>query len=147
MKGQRNVDVSGTSRLSLADVGLGAAAGFLVPVVTNRVLELYGSSSTFLSDSSNRQMVSAAMGIVVAIPVYFWRGMAPAIVAAAIALVYGVGGYVSDWVNQIGTSTPAALGRGGRPVGLLQQATPQRQLGRIQQAGRGRRFEFAGTAD
>lgn len=158
MKGiQKNFDVSGTSRLSLADAGLGAAAGFLVPVIANRLIASYGSSVEFLSDEQNRQMVSAAAGIVVAIPLYFWRGMAPAMVAAVTAILYGVGGYVTDWVTQIGagtttnTTTTPAFGR-GRSVGLLQQAS--RQVGAVRQAVPTqamsrpyRSMEFAGTAD
>lgn len=156
MKGQRNFDMSGTSRLSLADAGLGAAAGFLVPVITNRVIEIYGSTNEFLADANNRKMVAAAAGLVVAVPLYYWRGFAPALVAAAIALVYGASSYVTDWVTQIGG--PGEMGQGrlgaGHSVGLLQQAARQRQLGALQQArvpqagGRRRRsMEFAGTAD
>lgn len=150
MKGQRNFDMSGTSRLSLADAGLGAAAGFLAPVIVNRVVELYGSSSEFLSDANNRRLVAAAGGVVMAIPLYYWRGIAPALVAAVTALLYGAGGYVADWVNQLGTPTAAALGA-GRQVGLLQQAS--RQVGALQQASsypkRGMRVqrEFAGVTD
>jgi hypothetical protein len=152
MKGQRNFDMSGTSRLSLADAGLGAAAGFLVPVIANRVLDLY--ATTTITDSANRRLAAAATGIVVAIPLYYWRGMAPALVAAALALVYGASGYVTDWVNTLGTSTEGARRLGsGRSVGLLQQAS--RQVGALQQVGgrgqparrRARSFEFQGTAD
>jgi hypothetical protein len=149
MKGQRNFDMSGTSRLSLADAGLGAAAGFLVPVITEKLITQYAGTNEFLADASNKRMVAAAAGIVVAIPLFYWRGMAPALVAAAIALVYGVGGYIQNWVTGLGAEgAPAQLGR-GRSVGLLQQAARQRQLGALQQAGgrRRRSFEFAGTAD
>lgn len=155
MKGQKNFDMSGTSRLSLADAGLGAAAGFLVPVITNKLLSSYASGVAFLAEDANRQMVSAAAGILVAVPIYFWRGMAPAMVAAVTAILYGVGGYLTEWVSQIGgtttTTAPAELGR-GRSVGLLQQAS--RQVGAVRQAGPSRvaarpyrSMEFAGTAD
>lgn len=155
MKGQRNFDMSGTSRLSLADAGLGAAAGFLVPVITEKLISQYAGTNEFLADDTNKRMVAAASGLVVAIPLYYWRGFAPALVAAAIALVYGAGSYVADWVNQLGSSAaPQQMGRlgAGRSVGLLQQAARQRQLGALQQArvpqvGRRRSMEFAGTAD
>jgi len=155
MKGQRNFDMSGTSRLSLADAGLGAAAGFLVPVITEKLIAEYATTTEFFtnaeSGAKNKRLVAAAAGIAVAIPLYYWRGFAPALVAAAIALVYGAGSYVQGWVTGLGTSSTAAMGRlgAGRQVGLLQQAARQRQLGALQQAGgrRRRSFEFSGTAD
>ena len=145
MKGQRKFNTSGTSYLSLADAGLGAAAGFLVPVVANRLIEAWTDRPAFVTE--NRKMVAAAVGIVVAVPVYMWRGLAPAIIAASMALLYGVGDSVTTWVNELGNTAFGQIG-GGRPVGLLQQATRQRQaVGALQSVPRRRSREFAGTAD
>jgi len=145
MKGQRKFSTSGTSYLSLADAGLGAAAGFLVPVIADKALQAWTGAPTFVSE--NRKMVAAGLGIAVAIPVYMWRGLAPAIIAAAMALVYGVGDQVTTWVNEIGSG--AQMGRlPSRSMGLLQQASRQRSaVGALQSVPRSRSKEFAGHAD
>lgn len=148
MKGQRKFSTSGTSYLSLADAGLGAAAGFLVPVIASKVLDAWTTRPAFVTE--NQRMVAAAVGVAVAIPVYYWRGLAPAIIAAAMALVYGVGDQVTTWVNQIGDSVSAtSAGRlGARNMGLLQQATRQRSaVGALQSVPRSRSRDFAGHAD
>ncbi|MCK9355560.1 MAG: hypothetical protein M0R22_00195 [Dehalococcoidia bacterium] len=147
MKGQRKFSTSGTSYLSLADAGLGAAAGFLVPVVANKFMESWTTKPTFVAD--NQSMVAAAIGVAVAIPVYYWRGLAPAIIAAAMALVYGIGPQITTWVNELGQSGFGGAQMGsGRAVGLLQQASRQRNaVGALQSVPRRRSREFAGHSD
>ena len=145
MKGQRKFSTSGTSYLSLADAGLGAAAGFLVPVIADKALQAWTGAPTFVSE--NRKMVAAGLGIAVAIPVYMWRGLAPAIIAAAMALMYGVSDQVTTWVNDL-SGAPSVGRLGGRSMGLLQQASRQRSaVGALQSVPRNRSREFAGHSD
>lgn len=137
MRGQRKFNATGTSSLSALDVGLGIGIGFGVPAVADMALQRWGTDIAAIQGTegeSTRRMIAGGIGIVASLPVYYWRGLAPTILGASLAVVYAIGPQVSSWLT--GAMTPAAFGRAAQ-FGRLQRARgrrPAMALGDLQRA-------------
>lgn len=136
MAGQRRINTSGLSQVSLMDAGVGVGVGLVGPMVVTRLLDSYAPASIEQARPYFTE-IGAVAGVLLAIPLYFWRGMGLATIAAATAIIYGgthlVGGWLGDVLPATAPVTETATGRltsGGR-VGYLTAGQRRRRVGAL----------------
>jgi len=137
---QKKIILSDQSRVSLADAGLGAAAGLLIPYTVDRYL----SGAEWTLDQAWARDWSAQLGGVVglalSIPLAMWRGFGAASIAGVLAVTYGLMMFVDKWlmtreapvVPAPPTLPPADTATSGR----LPPRRSSRNTGLLQRAGR-----------
>lgn len=128
---QRKIVVSGPSTISAADAGLAALGGFVTPLVVDRVLSnrTWAPDSVWLTDYAPQ--LGAAAGVLVALPIGYWRGMGVGLLTAVLGLTYGLALLIDRWIGEMGTTPPAPpIGPApGATVGLgLLRSVPQSAL-------------------
>ena len=126
MKMQK-IKLSGRSDVTLVDALLGGAAGFGVPFVAEKLIQrsTYAAEHPWLMDYAGQW--SAVAGIVAAVPLYFVRGMAPALIAVSTAVMFGGFRLVEGWINGSDSGDEPVLPDGTTELGRLRAA----QMGRI----------------
>lgn len=136
---QRKIVISGPSTISVGDAGLAALGGFVVPLVVDRALNSmdWTLDHAWMRDYSPQ--LGAAMGVLVALPLGYWRGMGVGVLTAVIGLTYGLSLLVDRWIGEMGTTAPVPQLPATTPtagLGLLRQvpAAPRRLAPRANQA-------------
>lgn len=133
MKGQRRFDASGTSRLSAMDLGVGVGVGLLVPLAAEAAIDRWATNSPTMRDNS--RMIAGAIGVVLALPLFWWRGLAPTMIAAAVAITYAVLPQLRSGVTQL-LGNGAGATSGSAELGRLRAARRRAALGRLRAAQR-----------
>lgn len=125
---QYSLDTSGFSYVSVMDAGLGVAAGGVVPMIAEHYLGQWAAAPDFVRE--NPTYVAAAIGAATCIPLYFWRGLGPAVIGVAAAIIYGLSGVIAGWLEAAPSIPGAVEGlRGGRAMGMLQATPAPRRMG------------------
>jgi hypothetical protein len=148
MRGQKKLDMSGTSRMSLLDAALGIGAGLVVPFAAGKAIDKWvkPNEPTHWSHEYALQL-AAGVGIITAIPIYYFRGLGPALIAGGCALTYGLAPWVSSWLDSLGTGSGATEGALASRAALGRlQAARQRAMGRLGAPPSGRQQAQAGGA-
>jgi len=147
---QKKFLVGDLSRLSAADAGLGVAGGLIVPVLVNMGIERWQSPDKPPWLSEWAQQIAGVSGVVLAIPLAAWRGLAPAMLSGLLGITYGTlflaGKYMAGTSAGASAPTTAITPPTTAPsMGRLQaQLFRQRQMamGRLQaQNAAGRRLD------
>lgn len=127
---QKKIILSGESRVSVLDVGLGAAAGLAVPYGARYALAMYAPADmVWLREWSGELGAVAGMGASVALGA--WRGMAPAVIGFVLSALFGAGSLIERFllVPSAAAQVPAGDVRGlAGNLGLL-TAKPAEQFG------------------
>lgn len=132
MRGQRTFDASGTSKLSAMDLGVGVGVGLLVPMIAEGAIARWGSSNATLTN--NARYIAGGIGVALSLPLYWWRGLAPTMVAAAVAITYAVLPTIRTQVTQL---VAGSMSSTGTEMGRLRSARLSRMrrsqgLGKLQ---------------
>ncbi len=111
------MNYTGRSSVSLMDAGIGAVAGIGVPMATKALLDRYAPAS-WSSVADYHAELGGVAGLLLAIPMYYWRGMGLAVITAACAVIYGggslVGRYLGDALPEAAVTDPAVGRLAGR---------------------------------
>jgi len=135
IRGQRKFDASGISRLSAMDLGVGIGVGLLVPLAAEAAISRWATSSPTMQTYSRE--IAGAIGIALALPLYWWRGLAPTMIAAAVALSYAVIPHLRSGVTQLVGAGASNGVSGAASLGRLRAARQRRALLPRRRAGMG----------
>jgi len=114
---QYELDTMGWSHVSLADAALGVGAGYVVPILAERMLGQYSGSQPWVSEY--RPQLAAAVGLGACALLYFWRGFGPAVIGGMMALAYGLRATIEGYL----ASSPAV--EGARRLGGIVATAPR----------------------
>jgi hypothetical protein len=146
---QYQLDTSGFSHVSLLDAALGIGTGMLAPMLAEAGLSRLSNPPAWVTQY--QPQLAACAGLAVSVPLYFWRGFAPAVIGGMLSIAYGLNDLIQDYLAAGGASVAGI--RASRAMGVI-QASPQtrvrKQLGARRglagvRGGLGRAQAFQGT--
>jgi len=118
---QYRIDTTGWSHVSLMDAALGAGVGFGVPVLADHLMASMSAPPAWMSEY--RPQLAAVSGLAAAIPLYFWRGFGPAVIAGMVSIAYGLNDLIQDYL----AAAPVQGIQASRAMGVLSASPVQAQ--------------------